>query len=151
MITNKHKIISVVLCVALMLCALLMLPTGASAASGDVIYARLNNGWSQVYCYMWNSDSDNNAAWPGVKMTAASESGVYTYTLPKDFNNIIFNNGSGGSGNQTDDLVYTGNGGNGKIYDLKSGSWSVYDNGGDTPVQPTTPTTAEARRLLSSW
>ena len=142
MIKNKHKIISVVLCVALMLCALLMLPTGASAASGDVIYARLNNGWSQVYCYMWNSDSDNNAAWPGVKMTAASESGVYTYTLPKDFKNIIFNNGSGGSGNQTNDLVYTGNGGNGKIYDLKSGSWSVYDNGGDTPVQPTTPTTA---------
>ena len=140
---NKRKIISVVLCLALMVCALWMIPTNAGAASGDVIYARLNNGWSQVYCYMWNSDSDKNAAWPGVKMTATSESGVYTYTLPKDFQNIIFNNGQGGGTNQTTDLVYTGNGGNGKIYDLKSGSWSDYSGGGtpSNPTDPTTPTT----------
>ncbi len=134
MIRTKHKVISIVLCLALAFGALFALSFSASAATGDTIYVRLNNGWSQVYCYMWTEGSGNNQDWPGTQMTATGESGVYSYKVTGDFNMIIFNNGSGGSGNQTSNLTYTGNGGDGKIYDLSAGSWSQY-------VQPTSSAT----------
>lgn len=145
MVKRQHKFLCIVLCLALVLTAVMVGSFSTFAASGDTIYVRLNNGWSQVYAYMWTGSGETkNAEWPGVKMTATSESGVYTYKVTGDWNNIIFNNGSGGSGNQTDDMSYSGN--NGQIYDLSTGSWSAYSGGtgGDvttpvtTPVQPTT-------------
>ena len=143
MIKNKHKIISVVLCLALVLCSFFALSVSVSAASGDTVYVRVPSGWSEAHCYMWTDGSGNNGEWPGPKMTATSESGVYSYTLTGNFSNIIFNNGSSGVGtNQTGDMAYSNY--NGYICDLSNGvsspSWSVYPGGGDTPTTPTTPT-----------
>lgn len=142
MIKNKHKIISVVLCLALVLCSFFALSLTVSAASGDTVYVRVPSGWSEVHCYMWTEGSGNNGNWPGPKMTATSESGVYAYSVTGNYNKIIFNNGNSGVGtNQTNDLDYSNY--NGYICDLSNGvsspSWSVY-SGGDTSV-PTTPTT----------
>lgn len=132
MVKHQHKVLSLILCAALLFTALMCGTVSAFAAAGDTVYVRLNNSWSNVYCYMW-TDGDQNAAWPGIQMTKVSD-GVYSYTLPKSYANIIFNNGSGG--NQTNDMGYPGAG---QIYDLSSGSWSTYSGGSVTPTQGTTP------------
>jgi hypothetical protein len=106
----------------------------AVAASGDTVYVKVNNGWSNLHCYMWNSDSDKNATWPGIAMTKVTDD-VYAYTLSGNYGNIIFNTGNGGS--QTADMVYPGAN---KIYDLNAGSWSDY-TGNTIVTNPTTPTT----------
>ena len=134
MVKHQHKVLSLILCAALLFTALMCGTVSAFAAAGDTVYVRLNNSWSNVYCYMW-TDGDQNAAWPGIQMTKVSD-GVYSYTLPKSYANIIFNNGSGGNGNQTNDMGYPGAG---QIYDLSSGSWSTYSGGSVTPTQGTTP------------
>ncbi|WP_343586252.1 starch-binding protein [Flavobacterium sp.] len=58
--------------------------------------------------YYWNavpSGSVTNATWPGVTMTADTN-GFYKYTITGPTSiNIIFNNGSSGSANQTADLL----------------------------------------------
>ena len=104
---------------------------------------RVPGGWSEAHCYMWTDGSGNNGEWPGPKMTATSESGVYSYTVTGNFSNIIFNNGNSGVGtNQTGDMAYSNY--NGYICDLSKGvsspSWSVYPGGGDT-TNPTVPPT----------
>lgn len=62
--------------------------------------------WSKVYLYAWNGN-ENNGSWPGVQLTekATGSDGkeVYTAEFDLDFNNIIFNNGSG---EQTVDIAY---------------------------------------------
>ena len=87
-------------------------------ATGDTVYVKVNNGWSNVNCYMWTDGLGNNASWPGKAMTKV-EDGVYSYTLDKDYTKVIFNDGS----NRTKDLTYPGHG---KIYDLTNGTWSDY-------------------------
>lgn len=59
-------------------------------------------------------------SWPGVA-TESVGNNIYRVEVPSDATMIIFNNGSGGSGNQTDDLTLEGYN---KIY--KNGSWSAY-------------------------
>ena len=135
MVKNQHKILSLVLCLTLIVMSVFVGTVNVFAATGDTVYVKANNGWSNLYCYMWNSETDRNAAWPGVAMTKVSD-GVYSYKLTGDFANIIFNNGSSGNGNQTGDMVYPGHG---KIYDLNAGTWSDY-SGSVTP-DPTTATT----------
>ena len=135
MVRKQHKVLSLVLCLILAVSAVCAGTVGAFAASGDTVYCRLNNGWGSVYAYMWSEGSGNNAAWPGVEMTEVEE-GVYSYDLSGDFDMIIFNNGSGGNGNQTADLSYAGNG---KIYDLSAGTWSTYV---EVPTSATNPTTS---------
>lgn len=142
MIKKKHRIISVVVSAALLLCSFFALTFNADATSGDTIFVKVNNGWStaNIYCYMWknNGGSGNeNHSWPGIEMTKVSGTdNIFTYTVTDDYTKIIFNTGQGGK--QTQDLTYTGNGGDGKIYDLGAGTWSQY-------VEPTTgPTTSSS-------
>ena len=147
MAKKQHKFLCLVLCLALVFSAVLVGTVSAFAAAGDTVYVRLNNGWSNVYCYMWSDSLGNNAAWPGVKMTLVKDN-VYSYKITKAFDKVIFNNGSGGNDNQTSDLTYPGK--SGQIYDLKAGTWSAYADapqettsaGGSTAttsaVQPTT-------------
>ena len=104
MVRNQHKFLCLFLCVLLLVSALMVGSFSAFAAAGDTVYVRLNNSWSSVRCYMWNSDSDKNANWPGATMTKVSDN-VYSYKLPKSYGNIIFNNGNSGSGNQTNDMA----------------------------------------------
>ena len=82
----------------------------------NTAYVRANNDWDNLYCYMWNSGSDTNSSWPGVKMSYVGNN-IYSYTYDKDYENIIFNNGDG---DQTDDLIYPGEG---NIYNLGEGDW----------------------------
>lgn len=49
-------------------------------------------GWDKVYIYYWGGNS--TLAWPGVEMTSADgENFKFTYSIPSDMTNIIFNNG----------------------------------------------------------
>ncbi len=65
--------------------------------SGGVVFDNDGYNWSKVYCYVYDSNKANNAAWPGVAMT--EESGNYwSYEIPSSLTGtvyVIFNNGSG--------------------------------------------------------
>ena len=108
MVKRQHKIMCLVLCLMLAVSTVFVGVVSASAATGDTVYVRVNNGWSKVNCYMWTDGLGSNASWPGKAMTKV-EDGVYSYTLDKDYTSVIFNNGS----DQTKDLAYPGHG---KIY-----------------------------------
>ena len=56
------------------------------------VYVENAAKWTVVYCYTW--DTNPYVAWPGEEMTLDSESGLYYYDIPKNFVNVIFNNGS---------------------------------------------------------
>lgn len=110
-------------------------PTSAPVTNGYV-YCRNSASWGEVYAYMWNDDSDKNAAWPGVKMTDIG-GGVWRYAYTKSYANIIFNIGSDAT--QTADLSFPGNG---CIFDNASGSWSSYSGNTSPTTSPVTPTTS---------
>lgn len=136
MVKKQHKFLCLVLCLALIATAVMVGAVSAFAASGDTVYVKANNGWTNLHCYMWNGNGEQkNADWPGVKMTEVGD-GVYSYTLSGDFSKIIFNKGEGGNGNQTTDMDYPGAN---KIYDLSAGSWGDYGNTPTNP-DPTNPT-----------
>ena len=101
-------------------------PTTAPVNPGtQVVYCENEAGWSTVTAYMWNSGTDSNGGWPGVKMTSVGNN-IWQYNLPKSFTNIIFSqNGQ----NQTGDLTFPGSG---YIYNNKTGEWKIYDT---SPLQ----------------
>ena len=81
-------------------------------------------GWSNVMCWAWN-DSENftGGNWPGAqctKLTIKGDNGEdiwewkYTGTSTGTPTGIIFNNGSGGTGNQTGDFTFS----NGSFYNF---------------------------------
>ena len=85
------------------------------AATGDVeitfktyvtVYAKLEEStpWSSVYVYAWNDNGDN--AWPGQEMTYDEYTGLYSAHLEEGYQHLIFDNGNGGTGNQTPDLSF---------------------------------------------
>lgn len=97
--------------------------------TSNMIYVKNTAGWSNVYCYMWNSSSDTNASWPGTKMTFVNDN-VWSYKMTKSYQNVIFNNGTG---TQTGDMVSPGSG---YIYNNGTSSWSQYS--GTDPDDPIT-------------
>ncbi len=96
-----------------------------SPSGAQYVYCENEAGWSTVTAYMWNSETDNNASWPGVAMTNIGGN-IWRYQLPKSFKNIIF---SQSGQNQTSDLVLPGNG---QIYNNKTYKWDTYDT---SPLQ----------------
>lgn len=113
-------------------------PTTAPQPGDNYVYCKNDAGWGAVYAYMWNSDSDRNSAWPGVKMTDLG-SGTWRYAVPSNYANIIFNNGSDAA--KTEDMTYPGAG---KMYNNATGQWTVYGGSTDPTQKPTTspnPTT----------
>lgn len=100
------------------------------AGEAGSIYLQNDAGWSSPNCYMWNSSTDSNAAWPGVKMTDLGD-GVFEYVMPKSFQNVIFNS----NGTQTSDLVCPGAG---QIFNNKTNTWEPYST---SPVKITGLTT----------
>ena len=68
--------------------------------------------WENVYAYVWNDDYNVGelAGWPGTKMTITEDSvgdyAVYSFTFATKYNKVIFDNGSGGAGNQTSDMIW---------------------------------------------
>ena len=73
----------------------------------NTIYATKPSGWSKMYAYVYTGDgatAKNNAAWPGVEMTAmaaadsCAKAGTYKYEVPdlgEGTYRVIFSNGSG--------------------------------------------------------
>lgn len=66
--------------------------------------------WETVYAYVWSETPF--VSWPGEQMVKTDEQvdghDVYSYSIIAEAapTNIIFNNGQGGDGNQTEDLVF---------------------------------------------
>jgi hypothetical protein len=86
-----------------------------SIAPGEqAVFFQAPSGWSSANCYVWYGSGDSDAnricgEWPG-KPCENLGNGIFKYTFDKTIGqpeqwNIIFNNGSGGTGNQTADLV----------------------------------------------
>ena len=65
-----------------------------------------NEGWTKVYAYYWSDTNTGMTSWPGVEMknTAEDNSGTWYIDVPDGAEYIIFNNGYGGTNNQTGDL-----------------------------------------------
>ena len=86
-------------------------------------------GWSTTYCYVWYVKDGQTVhvtgEWPGT--TCESLGGnIFKYSFDKTIGdpvqwNVIFNNGSGGTGNQTADLVCE----NAKLYKMDGSSVPV--------------------------
>ena len=93
----------------------------ATAPSGNYLYYKNTNGWSTVKAYYWSDSNTEMTSWPGVD-TESLGNNVYRVEVPSDATYIIFNNGSGGDGNQTGNLTISGMN---KIYE--NGTWSDYN------------------------
>lgn len=69
------------------------------------VYFHNTVGFSAVYLYCWVENGPTNKAWPGVRMEQVEgDEEWYVLEIGAGYAMIIFNNGSGGTGNQTDDL-----------------------------------------------
>ncbi len=73
----------------------------------NITYYFVNTpNWTNVYAYAWDPQI---AAWPGELMTLTEETiwdyAIYSYTMPENRKNIIFNDGTGGDGHQTNNLA----------------------------------------------
>ncbi len=82
------------------------------------VYVENAAKWTEVYCYTW--DTNPYVAWPGEKMNLDSESGLYYYDIPKNFVNVIFNNG--GATQSADLKTPTGTA---TIYNNSTKAWSA--------------------------
>ncbi|HKO75704.1 MAG TPA: starch-binding protein, partial [Flavobacterium sp.] len=85
-----------------------------SAATTLTVYFKPPTSWTSApKLHYWNavpSGSVANTTWPGVTMVPDTN-GFYKYTITGPTSvNIIFNNGSSGSANQTPDLLNKTNG-----------------------------------------
>ena len=88
------------------------------------IYFENTDNWTKVNIFYWGGAEA--ATWPGEAMTDLGD-GIWSYEVPADTVNIIFNNGS----TQTNDLTIPTDGSN--LYTFSANTWSVYDgnSGGD--------------------
>ena len=105
-------------------------------AANITLYYVNSNGWSNVHAYAWkNSTLTAIAEWPGTAATKESKTmngyEVYSYTFDNTkADMIIFNNGSSGTGNQTNDLTISAS----KVY-YYNGQWNssiTYDTSSST-------------------
>lgn len=101
-------------------------PTSVSGA--QYVYCENEAGWTKVYAYLWNSNADKNAEWPGVEMTNIGGK-TWRYQVTKSFKNIIFNIGSDQT--KTPDMAYPGAG---YVYNNSTKEWDIYDT---SPLQVT--------------
>lgn len=122
------------------------LPAYAKAEGWTSVYFidSTETPWEQVYVYMWGGEPNYEGfgAWPGTAMTATTFDGKPAWELkfaPADMNvsdasKLIFNDGVGGVGSQTDSFGYV----EGGVYNREGfisgiGSVTVGDN--NAPVE----------------
>lgn len=78
------------------------------AAENFGLYMKNTRSWTNVNVYLWNSTyGHNNAAWPGIKMTAVTGTDYYYTEIDTaySFDKIIFNDGvASGKKEQTENL-----------------------------------------------
>lgn len=79
----------------------------------DTYYFENNGNWQNVYCYAWNSETDKNAAWPGVQLTekvGKNSTGSYdvykvAFSSVGQYQNVIFSNGKADKERKTEDIA----------------------------------------------
>ena len=73
-----------------------------------IVYFKNTAGWENVYIYVFTEGAPStefNGAWPGAQMSLVEgETDLYYFEISALAKSVIFNNGSGGTGNQTDNL-----------------------------------------------
>lgn len=126
---KRKGFLSVILVLTILSSALATLFTvnAVTGASGETVYVRTTG--SNPSCYMWTTaggTTTNNAAWPGVTMTKV-EDNIYSYTLTGAFENVIFNDSNGQTGN----LTYPGAN---MLYDKSTGKWEQYAGSENPPT-----------------
>ena len=81
--------------------------TGGDGSTYDVYFS--TKDWGTVYAYVWTTGGGEKQAWPGVPMEFVENNPygekVYKFTIEPQYDNIIYNNGSGA---QTVDLKLDG-------------------------------------------
>lgn len=107
-------------------------PTPDPVPDGDYVAYFKGDNFGTPYAYVWdkgNGDLQLSGAWPGTRTQSVTISGnvyyrhTFTAASAPVKPMIIFNNGSGGSGNQTGDLefvnhgIYTASGFTGELLD----------------------------------
>ena len=97
---------------------------GGTTTTTKTIYFTNTSNWSSVNVYAWNGNGDCTGSWPGSAMTSVGNN-VYSYNVPSDAVNIIFNNGNG---SQTSDLTIPTDGKN----HYTGSAWTTYTSGGST-------------------
>ena len=94
--------------------------------SHKVYFTKDGASWSKVYAYCFNGDGWDNG-WPGYEITSNTEDhcGTEYYAYTDGYTYIIFNNGSGGVGNQTGDITVAGYEGQHAVGAAATG-WTAY-------------------------
>jgi len=102
------------------------------------------SGWTAVYCWAWIDGGTNftGGSWPGALCKKVSDRSdgtsvwewTYDGTSTETPAKIIFNNGNGGTGNQTADLTFT----NGGYYNMSGATTGITII--DSNAKPTTIT-----------
>ena len=119
---SKKRIISILTCLALLVCCVFISVTAKTNSTSDTITIHYKGEFSNPKIYYWNSLPNNKEVdWPGEDMDEGSD-GWYTYTFKNVTKiNVLFNDGNG---NQTED------------YTADSKEW-WYNNGKWTSEDPT--------------
>ena len=88
------------------------------------LYFNNTANWGSVYYYVWNDES-SETGWPGTMITdtdyETASGGYYKAMVNSKFTKVVFNNGNGGPGNQTENLVVK----DGSIYTATEAANSV--------------------------
>lgn len=85
------------LCMAALLCISAFTMAGAAdpdATTKTILYDNYFTGWSQVYCYAWNT-TGHNADWPGAPMTQDEYSACWKADIDTAYTHVIFTDGKG--------------------------------------------------------
>ncbi len=90
-----------------------------------IYFDNTDQKWDKVLIYYWCDGNDRMVDWPGVEMDPVGETNIYKYVVPHDAQEVLFNNGSAGLGNQTPDFLIPGDN-----FIYKNGIWSVYGEEG---------------------
>ena len=106
-------------------------------AENITVYYGNPNNWAKVYAYVWDASSNHKVAWPGEEISKDEVTGLYTYTFTNNYVNIIFNNGQGGTGNQTPDISLSGYSADTPYYN--GTTWAAIPSGEDPVVPPVDP------------
>lgn len=102
------KLLVGVMVFAIMAVSAFAIPTQVKAATPINIYFQNTDGWSQVYCYIWQGSGPvaGTAAWPGAEMTKVEGTKDWyqlEYTAGKAFQ-VIFSDNAVPKAKQTGNL-----------------------------------------------
>ena len=126
----RKRMLSLLLALVLLLSVLPVaeLANWVHAASAQTVYSRDINNWGSVYGYAWDDNGNQLLGeWPGTRLSKDSN-GLYNMTVSVSGGlNFIFNNGVGGTGNQTSDLSLS-------VEQLSAGHTFTVDGANGFPV-----------------